>query len=65
MMESLPRGRIEGVPEFGLAGFGRVQHSLEGGTEIACSGAIGEGDKGTEVAACGALMGRVRAECKL
>lgn len=56
-MESLPRVRIEGVPDFGLAGFERVQPGLAGGAEIACPGAGEEGEKGTEVATCGALVG--------
>lgn len=34
-----------------------MQPGLAGGTEIACPGAGEEGEKGTEVAACGALVG--------
>lgn len=56
-MEGFPRGCIEGVPDFGLAGFERVQLGLAGGAEIACPGAGEEGEKGTEVAAGGAFVG--------
>lgn len=56
-MECFPRGRIEGIPDFGLARFERVQLGLAGGAEIACPGAGEEGDKGTEVVAGGAFVG--------
>lgn len=57
-MENLPRARIEGVPDFGLVGFERVQPGLAGGAEIACSGAGEKGDKGAKFAACETLAGR-------
>lgn len=56
-MEGLPRGHIEGVTDFGLAGFERVQPGRAGGAETACLGAGEEGEKCTDVAACGALVG--------
>lgn len=57
-MKSLPRARIEGVPDFGLVWFERMQPGLARGAEIACSDAGEKGDKGAEFAACGTLVGR-------